>query len=149
MFLSASGTFTILHFALMKASVMRRTNFWEKSQCYIFKSRTPPMDRSMCYHLKRPRIWAAQKWSSVRSSLAPEESNCWGILPLSTSSFRRVPKQERAGMEQAFPGLNHVSAKGIPRSASYHRGCAHGSSRAMLFKTSSWIEVTLALSEMR
>ena len=52
-------------------------------------------------------------------------------------------------MEQALPGLEHVSAKGIPKSAGYHGGRAHGSSKAILFKKSSWIEVILALSEMR
>ena len=149
MFLSASGTLTILHFALTKASVMRKMIFWEKSQCHIIKWRTPPMGRWMCYRLEGPRIWAAQQWVSARSSWTPEESNCWGILPLSTSSFGRVPKQQKASMEQAFPGLNHVSAKGIPKSAGHHRGRAHGSSKAILFKTSFWIEGRLALSEMR
>ena len=52
-------------------------------------------------------------------------------------------------MEQPLPGMNHLSAKEILKSAGYYGGRAHGSSESRWFKTSSWIEVILGLSEMR
>ena len=53
-------------------------------------------------------------------------------------------------MEQALPGLNDVLAQWTRKSAAYHRGRAHWSFRAMLFKTRApGDEVILTLSGIK
>ena len=51
--------------------------------------------------------------------------------PLFWTSDRR----KKAGVKEDLPGLNGVPARGIPKSATYHRGRAHRSFKAMLSNT--------------